>query len=335
MKRTSPVAAGGIVLCLAWTATVAREASAQVAGPAHGGRFVLEVKSCPGVPAEAVRRILGIEIGDLLVDAGLAAAAASDRLIIRCAGNLAWVEAAGDDGTNPVDRTFRLDDFPGDAAPRALALAGIELLAARSPAVRAHIQAKQNPASPERPTVVVPPEPARSSKSDARDLRIGLAGTWRNFLVGHGVSAWGGQAQLGWELGRRWHLGADLEASGAREHVSLGETSALLLSCGVAFGVRGGGENLGFALGLGGRMGMARLSGSAADVAGVKSAAVLRPWGGPLASASGFGGAGPFALTLAVETGRSLITAEGLSGSTTALAIGGWWVAISLGGAVR
>jgi hypothetical protein len=48
------------------------------------GRFALEIRACPVVSTEAVRRILTIEIGDLLVDAGAVAPVDSDRLALRC-----------------------------------------------------------------------------------------------------------------------------------------------------------------------------------------------------------------------------------------------------------
>ena len=334
--------AAGIAVGLTATTLGAPVVRAQANHAGASGRFVLEVKSCPAVPAEAVRHILGIEIGDLLLDGAEAVSADSDRLTIRCAGNLAWVEAVGGDGANPVDRTFRLDDFPGDAAPRALALAGLELLAARSPAVRARMEAKPAPVPPPQSITTAVPIMAAAPLATvpalappARDLSIGLAGVWRTFLVGQGVSAWGGQVQLDRQVRRSWQWHADGEVAGTRRGVKLGETSAMLFSCGGSFGARVGSEDLGGMLGLGGRMGLARMAGSATDQATTSGAATLRLWGGPLASASAFLGIGPFALTLIAEAGRSLGTARGLAGGDPVLVIQGTWLAISLGGALR
>jgi len=146
------------------------------------------------------------------------------------------------------------------------------------------------------------------------------------------LSTWGGQAQLGWLLDR-WHFSADLEAGGASRDVELGRTSALLFSGGAAFGVFGGGRALGFTLALGGRLGMARLAGSAADPTNVIASAVVRPWGGPMASLGCIGRFRPLAVRLTAEAGRSLFTAEAQSERTTVLAVGATWVAISLGAA--
>ena len=317
----------GSALGFAWTILATLQASAQGIGPGGSDRVSLDVEACPTVSAEAVRHILGIEIGDLLLEENQSSPAASHRLTIRCAGNVAWVEAAGEGGADPVDRTLRLDAFPGDAAPRVLALAGLELLAARSPAVRARMHSE--PAAPPLPAGTL-----EVNRQPRGILRVGLAGTWRRFFVGQGVSAWGGQAQLGWSLDR-WHLAADLEASGASRDVSLGETSALLLSGGAAFGLVSGAGSRFLTLALGGRLGMARLAGNAADSANVISSAVVRPWGGPMVRLGFMGMLERWAVVVTVEAGRSLFTAEAQSENTTVLAVDGTWVAISLGVALK
>jgi hypothetical protein len=249
-------------------------------------------------------------------------------LTIRCAGNVAWVEAAGEGGGKTVDRTLRLDAFPEDAAPRVLALAGLELLATCSPTVRARVEAKQEPAAPR-----LPAQTLAVNRQPRPVLHAGVAGTWRMFFVGQGVSAWGGQAQLGWLLDR-WHLSADLEASGASRDVKLGETSALLLSGGAAFGLVGGVDSRAFTVTLGGRLGMARMAGNATDATKAISSAVVRPWGGPMINLGFIGRFRPLAVVLTAEAGRSLFKAEAQSESATVLAVGGTWVAISLGVAV-
>ena len=164
-------------------------------------------------------------------------------------------------------------------------------------------------------------------------LYLGLGGAWRRFWAGPGLSTWGGQAQLGWMF-RPWHLRADVEATGASRDVQLGKASALLLSGSAAFGFVDGKGNRAFTLMLGARLGMARLWGSAADPTTVISSAVLRPWGGPMASLGFMGIVERWAVVVTAEAGRSLFTAEAQSEGSTVLAVGGTWVAISLGAAV-
>jgi hypothetical protein len=310
---------------MAWTSLATMRASAQETGPAPSDRISLAVEACPSVPTAAVRHILSVEIGDLLLGEG--SAAAGHRLTIRCVGHTAWVEAAGEGGADPVDRTLRLDSFPGDAAPRALALAGLELLAARSPAVRARMQARQEPATP------LPPAPTVGGIRHPRSItHLGMAGAWRRFWAGQGLSTLGGQAQLGVML-RPWRFCADIEATGASRDAQLGKASALLLSGSAAFGLIDGTRHLAVTLLLGARLGMARLWGSAEDPTVAIASAVVRPWGGPTASLGVLGTIEPLAVVVTVEAGRSLFTAEAQSDRTTVLAVGGTWVAISLGAA--
>jgi hypothetical protein len=293
------------------------------------------MKGCPNLSDERVRRILGIEVGDLLLAESDGDATQGDRLTIRCSGSYAWVRASGQAGGPPAEQVVSLDDFPGDAAPRALALAGLELLATLNSTVRARMASKHE-SPPPVATVAAPPAPSAASPVSTRETRIGLAGTWRRFLAGHGPSAWGGQAQVHATVGERWLLAGDAELVGARTAVSgVGETGALLLSCGASFAVRGGSGRLGASLALGGRLGAVRLSGDSADAARVTGTSVWRPWGGPMATAGLLGRAGRFALGLRAELGYSLAEANGLAGQATAIAIRGAWVAIMLGGDIR
>jgi hypothetical protein len=304
----------------------------------HGVQVAAEVTSCKGALAAAVQHILGLELGELLVSSDAAPRPVSDRLSIRCAGNMAWLEASGADGVHPVDRTLSLDDFPEDLAPRALALAGLELLAARSPAVRVQLDAKREPAPKPASTPVVAPPPSAAATSSApprRALRLGLNGTWRTFLVDRGISAWGGQALVTQDLGRWWQLRADLEVVGSGRQVSLGETRALLGSCSVGLAARAGHPDMGVALGLGARVGLARLVGSATDQTIASTGTATGPWGGPMASASAHVGLGPAVLVLAFEVGSSLGTVRGLAEGHRALVIQDTWLAFSLGGALR
>jgi hypothetical protein len=311
------------------------------------GRFALELEECPKTLTEGVRRYIEIEVGNLLYGATQGVPAGSDRLTIRCAGNDAWIEAAGAPDAAPLEKLLRLDEFPGDAAPRALALASLELMAARSSTVRERIDGKRGspppatkpPSTTPRPAATpktTEPEPRPKSAVSVPETRIGLAGSWRTFLVEHGPSLWGGQVQANTRVRRVWQVAADADVAGANGRVeNLGETSVLLLSCGATFGVRTGDSNLGTSFGLGGRIGVARLSGSSADPDSVSAATVWRPWGGPVAAASFFGGFRRLALTLITEAGHSLPEPEGQAGGVTVISLGGPWAAVYLGASVR
>jgi hypothetical protein len=337
----------GLALSFTLGMTIAASVRAEENHSAGGGRFALEFEECPKTLAEGVRRCIGIEVGGLLYGVTEGVPAGSDRLTIRCAGNYAWIEAAGATDTTPLEKLLRLDQFPGDAAPRALALASLELMAAQSWTVRERIDGKRDslPPATTRPSTPPPPaaaprtaatEPRPKSAVSAHETRIGLAGSWRTFLVERGPSLWGGQVQASTRIRRIWQVAADADVVGAQRKVeNLGETSALLLSCGATLGVRTGDSDLGTSFGLGGRIGVARLWGSSADPENVSAATVWRPWGGPMAAASFFGGFWRFALTLIAEAGHSLLEPEGQAGGATVISLRSPWAAIYLGAGVR
>jgi hypothetical protein len=294
----------------------------------------LDIRACPAVPIESVRRILTIEIGDLLLEDTQPVPAGADRLAIRCADDLAWVEAAGQSGSMPVKRRVRLDGLPGDAAPRALALVGLELLAARSAVVRERILSRQQATLS---TVAATAAPAQASPAAAiREVRIGLAGIWRSFLVPSGLSVWGGRVQANSRMGRVANLAGDAEIAGGRNQIdSMGEATALLISCGSTIGLHGERGSLGASIGVGGRIGVVRLSGSSMDPIKITGATVWHPWGGPMMDASVSGALGRVALTLGAESGWSLSSAYGLANGVTAISLRGPWVVFSIGGSFR
>jgi hypothetical protein len=122
-------------------------------------RVALDVRDCPGAPEPEVRRIVGIELGDLLIAFAAPVPEDSDHLLIRCEDDLAYLEASGAGRVRQLRRALRLGDFPGDAAPRALALAGVEALASLSPEVRQRVQAGQSGQSRRREPPPLPAAP--------------------------------------------------------------------------------------------------------------------------------------------------------------------------------
>jgi hypothetical protein len=321
-------------LACAWLAAAAPAARAQPAGSATQGRVQLEVAGCPGVPAADVWQVLHVEIGDLLLDPSEREARDADRLLIRCAGNFASVEAIGAAGGPPTERILPLDDFPGDAAPRALALLGAELLAARSAAVRERILRRQagGPAPAGPAPVAARPGPA----PDQREARLGLSGVWRTFAAQDGASVWGGRLGAGVPASKRGILAGDLElAAGRREVPAVGRVTVWLLSAAATVGLRAGSRRWRASLGLGGRVGLVRESGDSADPARISSATFVRPWGGPMLSAVLSGGGGRLGFTIAGEAGWSLSSVQEVAGGATAQTVRGPWLALSLGADLR
>jgi hypothetical protein len=284
---------------------------------AHAARatVALDVDACAEVPELALRQIVSIEIGDLLAPRGGDAPRNGYRLTARCIGRSAHLEARAVERTDGLERTLSLDDFPGDAAPRALALAGIEMLAALDPAVRARVEAK--------------------SASDAPPLAtdgfaLALSGVYRAFFGTAGATGWGGRAGLDWRRGAEI-LAVDLEIDRASSTIALGETRAWLASVGLFGGVALGGERAGCLLAAGARAGVARLSGEPAPGANLVGDSVTRPWWGPAVAARLWMGGARIAALLSVEAGWVVHGAQGLAGGTTAIAVEGGWAMVGAG----
>jgi len=317
-----------------WLAANVPIAVAQESASPTKGHVQLEVEGCPTVPTALVRRVVGIEIGDLLLDEANGEAGDAEHLSIRCAGNFAAVEAHGPSGEAPSQRILRLDDFPGDAAPRALALLGVELLAARSAAVRERILRRRTGAPPAIEAVVAVPIPP--SAPVTRGMQIGAAGVWRSFVQQAGASAFGGRLEVGVGATRRGLLTADIEvAVGSKDVPNVGQTTASLFSSGFAFRLCAERGRLGAEVGLGGRIGLVWESGSSADPTNVSASSFVRPWGGPMLNASLATMLGRLGFKLGGEAGWSLSSVDEIAAGATAIALRGPWVALSLGADLR
>jgi hypothetical protein len=301
------------------------------------GRFSLEIRSCPTVPEQSVRRILGIEIGDLLLGESDSLSVAHDRLTIRCVDHFARIDAAGPSATTPFEQVMDLEAFPEDAVARALALAGLELLSSLNSTVRARLKPPPPPPSASPPaapsTPAPPPKTVEEPPPTVRDTRVGLAGSWRTFVGDQGASLWGGRLEASTTLGDLWLVTGDIDGTGARIHVTgLGDVDAFSFSSALTFGARLKKGAWGGSLGVGGRLGLIRLTGKSANPSAVSAFSAQHPWGGPVAMARASARFGRFSLMLSAEAGYSFLASEGLAGNRTAVFVGGPWIGIGLGG---
>lgn len=292
----------------------------------------LTVEDCSEPFESALRRILRIELGDLL-DEGRPSAE-RDWLEIRCRGQAADIRARSRRGDQIVENNQGLDAFPGDAAPRAAALAAIEALGAIGPSLSERIEARQGgerlaPRSARQRTSAPSPVGERPGWT-----QFGIAGTTRLFLAKPGLLAWGGRVEAVRRLSLPVTLGIDLEGAWARRRVDLGELTARLLSSALWAAVSRGGSAFSGSLGVGGRLGLSELAGTpgSSDVRGHR---VVRGWAGPMLVARIDAGAGALAAAAALETGFASAGAEGLSGSDSALVVRGGWLSLSLNFGIR
>ncbi len=326
--------------------------------------MALLVESCPEVDEEALRRLLRLEIGDQLLPATAGEPAPGDRLTVRCQdGDARLIAAAGSSRAPAVERTVRLSDFPGDAAPRLLALAGVELLASVDHSARA--TAPDNPArgdaapaavgapaaivaSTAAPAVSVPtvkgapgsPAPTTAPRIDDPDstsrsvwsrTRLALAVVRRSFLGNAGVTAWGANASADASLRSGWAGRADLEGAVARSGDNYTSAHTYLLSAGAFWGPTFGRGGLVGALGVGARLGLTRLSGMTSLSGDINTSSVLRGWGGPAMMIHIRNGGPGWGLMLYAEGGYALLAAVGISDNGPVAAVQGIWITAGAG----
>jgi hypothetical protein len=314
-------------------------------GETHG-EIALEVRACPETFDASLRRILAIELGGLLEERRVGASA-TESLEIACEAELARIVARG--AHEVVHNDVRFDAFPGDAAPRAVALAALEALRAVDPTLAERIVARRSEArSAERATPLpaadarraprgaVPsrasmPAPAVASRGFTRVLAGGAA---RLFFAEPRTFSAGGRVELGARFRSPWDAGVDVDGTFARRRVGLGTVDARALSSAAWFGVRAGGVAWSVTGAVGGRLGLALLTGAPIRT-GARGHRIVRPWGGPTLAMRTDGAIGLFALALVVEGGLAVAGAEGLSGGAPVIALASGWAAASANVGIR
>jgi hypothetical protein len=115
--------------------------------------------------------------------------------------------------------------------------------------------------------------------------------------------------------------------------VGPGTVEARALSAGAWFGARVVDAPWSATAALGGRFGVAELSGSPDDLG--RGHRVTRPIGGPLLLVRGDGRAGPIALALVLEGGVAAVGAEGSAAGSPAISLGAGWFAASANAGVH
>lgn len=332
------VAAAPVLLFLALVATTALGAE-----PERTDKVGLAVAACPEAFDASLRRILGIELGGLLEVGGAANSPGREWLEIRCESDVARVTAHDARGERDVQNDLSYDAFPGDAAPRAVALAALEALRAVDPTLTERIEAERaKQAAPEPAAAPVttpkaePKPPAKPPEPRPRRTftRVLLGGTARFYFGGAETTAAGIRSELSFRFALPLDLGFDIEGSFARHRVSLGSVEGRMLSMAAWLGPRAGNDTWSATAALGGRMGVSALSGSATPAA-AHAHDVTRAAGGPMLLLRGDGAVRALALALVLEAGYAAIGAEGLSGGAAAIGFDGAWLAVSASAGIR
>jgi hypothetical protein len=331
--------------------------TAVVAAEPRAETVTLEVAGCAESFEASLRRILVLELGDLLEPSAPDSPASGDSVRVVCDVDALRIVARSAAGEEVAHDALPHRAFPGDAAPRAAALAALEALRAVDPVLAERIQARLAEARP-RPAPDAdraprdadkkgdPPRATESARvpsggevspgapARSRPATRLLAGGVARWLLGEPrSSAFGARLELSHRLGTPWDVGLDLEGAVARRSVGLGTVEAKLLSGAAWFGARAFGTTFSATAALGGRFGLVELSGSPDVLA--RGHRVTRPFGGPLLLVRSDGTLGVLALALVFEGGLAAVGAEGLAGGAEALSLGGGWLTVSANAGVH
>jgi hypothetical protein len=339
------------VLELGATAVLAAE-------PEHQPKVAVRVSSCSPPFETSLRRMLAIELGNLLDDGRAENASNLQSIEIACHAEQARIAARSVASDQVAHNDLRFDAFPSDAAPRAVALAALEALRAVDPtlterlaAQRAEAQASAPPsaatsspakspplAAAARPAAVEKTAPAakvgRSPASTERPFtRLTLGVGARHFVGAPATTLLGVRVELSRRFRAPVEAGLDLDGAISRDRVRLGTVEARLLSTAAWLAARAGSADWSASAGLGGRFGLVSLEGAPDPEA--RGHRVLRPLLGPLLIVRLDGAVDSFALTIAGEGGYALAGAEGLAGGAPALRVDGLWLAVSASAGLR
>jgi hypothetical protein len=311
------------------------------AEPAVSEKVELHVSACDPAFAAELRRIVRLELGGLLDEGPAGEVGSHAQLEVRCEPELARVSAHDARSAQRTNNDLRFDAFPGDAAPRAIALAAVEALRAVDPTLSVRIEAQRTAAvadvRPTRPPPAPSAEPTAAVSAAVRArawTRIVLGPVVRHFTSEPQTTLWGARVELSRRSSMPLDYGFDLEGVLHERNVDLGAVDLRLLSTAAWIGWRAGREHWSFTGGVGGRLGLAQLEGSSADPT-VQARQTARLWAGPLAVVRGDAAFGAFSLGLVTEAGWAVAGAEGLSGGTPVVGVRGAWLALSLNPGIR
>lgn len=332
-RRSWYAITAALVLVRGTLAYASAEAEPVDVRPQEGRATVtLDESGCRSVSRPELRRLVGIELGSLLVPAALDPDAADPldvaRLSLICDETRAVIRVRARSSASAarlaeprtIEREVNLADFPEDAVARGLTLAAIELLATLETTVREKVGGE--------PPATVPPTPP----GDRASFSTAVVVVRREFLGAAGLGAWGGRVDVLRDQGR-WRIAGDVEGDASGSAVSLlGAARAVLGSVAGFAGARfAPASNVVLSLAAGARGGVTRMRGVPVVEGGATGATIWRPWWGPaLSTRARVGGAG-LAASASLELGVTAAGAEALSGTDTVLAVRGPWLTAALG----
>jgi hypothetical protein len=343
MNRRGALAAASVVLCTAGIA-----APANATGPSP--EISLDIERCPALPHDEVLRLAALELDARVVPSSSPSSSSRvTQIRIACDGPAVQTTVVDPITGKQLTRTMDLPaQRSGAVAARTVALGAAELVITSWMELTMSPRAERSPEQPASSPAAS--EDLRRAAQDRALQRAGHEGGAARVLVlgqaagpftGMGLG-WGGGLRLGWTFARRWidrgetsgRPGIALELTETRADADAGpdvgsvRASTWSAALRATFTLRRGRMSLD--LGAGGRLGLARLSGTPADATLTRGGTLAGTWAGPVAYA-GFGiHAAPVLIEAGVEAGQVLRSVDGLVDGGTPVSIAGRWLAGTL-----
>lgn len=300
-------------------------------------RVRLELQPCLGIAASDVRRIVGIELGALLVADGEKLEPDTTRVAISCDQRLIRLDVDDPITGKSLQRTVDLSDASTSTRARLVAIAASELVYASWTELAVN------------PTPEVPPAGLRPALDLTRTVRdqvqkklpaklnppqpmrvVGMAS--RRWFLSEGGELWGGGIRVSDDPFALFGWSADGLVEHGTVRASLGRVDVDTATIGGSIVLHREWGPLSMRAGLGLRMGAARMTGVPyrSDLAIGRS--VWAPWGWPLGVlALSAMPVRPLVIELQGETGYVVLPLGGKVGGGQEITLAGAWAAVQLG----
>lgn len=293
----------------------------------------LELNGCRDLSEVRVRELTELELTTKVVSAPSSRPLGA-LVSVQCADEEVVIRVTDATTGKFVARTFALTESNSDVRARAVALAAaelvltswMELVLAKSP----------EPARATAPWLVADRRAAtelvrqRAERGTYLEALTAFAATGGTFRAAPGT--WGGGVRASFVLGdSALGFDGDVTATFAKERTSLGEVRSSTWSIALRPALRLELGSWTASFGVGGRAGLARVEGSAADVNVARSRVVAGTWAGPLAHANVGLDQGHFAARFGVEGGYALRGVSGTVEARDAAGVRGIWALLTLG----
>ncbi len=298
---------------------------------AEGPRGAIDLDRCVAVDRDEVERLLAIEL-DARPALRPVGDAEAPRLVASCEGRAVLLRASGPASGPSVARPVRLEEALPSARPRLLALAAAELLAAyweeAAGARPAATPAPPQPPTPRPPVAAV----VTSTAPPVPPARLRLLATLgaQRASAGFGLETRAG-ARVARELGRHLGVALDAQAAAAGADASAGRVSFQAVSL---TGIGAWRWDLGtwsVWVGVGPRVGRARLRGAPDDARAVAPASFSAWLSAVVAAVSTtYEAPGGFVVEARAEAGQTLTPLGAKIERRRELAYEGPWLGLGL-----